>query len=80
MTTVPVPEDVQDAFDYFDDNKSGFLDYVQLHNALQHYTFETNIDDAIDTVVGAAVEAGLDESQAGNLEVALDNATDAILI
>ena len=50
MTTVPVPEDVQDAFDYFDDNKSGFLDYVQLHNALQHYTFETNIDEAIELV------------------------------
>lgn len=41
-----VPEDVREAFDYHDRNHSGFLDYLELQDALRAYGMEMTIDEA----------------------------------
>ena len=37
-----VPARVRSAFQYFDRNGSGYLDYRELRNALEHYGIDTN--------------------------------------
>lgn len=52
--TAPVhyelPADVLDAFEYYDTNRSGFLDYLQLQQALQGYGFDATIEECCDLI------------------------------
>ena len=36
---IPVPQRVRETFHHFDENRSGFLDYRELRDALRHYGY-----------------------------------------
>jgi len=46
-TVSSVPSDVVEMFEYYDANRSGFLDYLELQGALQAYGFDVTVDDCI---------------------------------
>ena len=43
---IAVPQRVRETFDQFDENRSGFLDYHELRDALRHYGFAASEADA----------------------------------
>ena len=43
-----IPPDVLDCFSFFDRNRSGFLDFHELREALRHYGIDTSLAGAID--------------------------------
>ena len=47
-----VPADVCDAFDYYDANRSGYLDYLELQTALQAYAFDATVEAFIEHAIG----------------------------
>ena len=58
-----MPHRVLDTFEHFDRNRSGFIDYIELRNALQYYGLST-------TLAGAArVLAAYDDRPDGRLDV-----------
>ena len=57
-----IPPRVLEAFRYFDGNNSGFLDYRELRNALQHYG-EASIGGHPE---GSRVSAAAEESPGGD--------------
>jgi len=48
--SVAVPADVRDAFDYYDANRSGFIDYLELQTALRGYGFDATMDECVELV------------------------------
>ena len=58
-----VPERISAAFDHFDTNKSGFLDYKELRHALKHYGLDVDTDGA------KAVVAAYDDQPDGKLDL-----------
>ena len=41
-----VPEDVRRAFDYYDRNRTGYLDYLELHDALRGHGIDATVDES----------------------------------
>jgi hypothetical protein len=42
-----VPPEVREVFDYFNMNRSGFLDYTELVEALRFYGYDASIDESV---------------------------------
>ena len=45
-----VPADVHESFDYYDRNRTGFLDYLELQEALRGYGFDATVGECIDLI------------------------------